>query len=196
SRVFAVVVLSQLAGLAFVAVLLPVLPGGYSPAALGWGMVAGLAGAAGLILFYWALATGMMSVVAPVTATVSAAFPALFGLASGERPQPATLAGVALALVAVALVSREQSGTATRTTMKPLVASLASGAGFGGFFIFLGQAPVGTGMWPLLGASMASITMVVALALATRRTLRPGRGALPAIVAAGVLDMLANVLYL
>lgn len=196
SRVFAVVVLSQLAGLAFVAVLLPVLPGGYSPAALGWGMVAGLAGAAGLILFYWALATGMMSVVAPVTATVSAAFPALFGLASGERPQPATLAGVALALVAVALVSREQSGTATRTTMKPLVAALASGAGFGGFFIFLDQAPVGTGMWPLLGARMASITMVVALALATRRTLRPGRGALPAIVAAGVLDMLANVLYL
>src|SRR5690606_17098652 len=165
SRVFAVVVLSQLAGLAFVAVLLPVLPGGYSPAALGWGMVAGLAGAAGLILFYWALATGMMSVVAPVTATVSAAFPALFGLASGERPQPATLAGVALALVAVALVSREQSGTATRTTMKPLVAALASGAGCGGFFILLDQAPADTGRWPRGGGRGAAVPGVVARCL-------------------------------
>jgi drug/metabolite transporter (DMT)-like permease len=51
-------------------------------------------------------------------------------------------------------------------------------------------------MWPLFGARFASIMLVAVLAMMTGRTLRPGPGALPAIVAAGVLDMGANVLYL
>ncbi|MFD0885856.1 EamA family transporter, partial [Streptosporangium algeriense] len=37
---------------------------------------------------------------------------------------------------------------------------------------------------------------VALLALATGRTLRPGTGALRTILAAGVLDMLANVLFM
>ncbi|MEU0571691.1 EamA family transporter [Nonomuraea sp. NPDC005983] len=58
------------------------------------------------------------------------------------------------------------------------------------------MAPDGSGLWPLVGARMSSITMVVLLAVATRRTLRPGARSLHIIVAAGVLDMAANVLYL
>src|SRR5690606_5217467 len=91
SQVYAVVVLSQVAGLAFIAGLLPLLPGESGTAALVWGVFAGLAGGGGLIFFYRALATGTMSVVAPVSATVSAGLPVLFGLASGERPQPMAL---------------------------------------------------------------------------------------------------------
>jgi drug/metabolite transporter (DMT)-like permease len=196
SRVLAVVVLSQLAGMVLVVALLPVLPGGPSPAALGWGMAAGVAGAAGLVLFYWALAVGEMSVVAPVTATTSAALPVLFGLLSGERPETLALAGVVLALGSILLVSREPSTTTARRPVKPLLAALVSGLGFGGFFILLKQAPEEAGMWPLLGARLASITMVVLLALAARQTLRPGTGAMRVIVVAGVLDMAANVLYL
>ncbi|GAA5042180.1 drug/metabolite transporter (DMT)-like permease [Thermocatellispora tengchongensis] len=196
SQVFAVVALSQLAGLAFVLALLPVLPGSFSPGALLWGMSAGLAGAAGLVLFYWALANGVMSVVAPATATMSAAVPVAYGLAVGERPEPVALAGVVVAITAVLLVSRDPSAGASRSTLAPLLAALVSGAGFGGFFILLSHAPQGTGLWPLLGARVASITVVVLLALATRRALRPGRGSLRVIAAAGVLDMAANVLYL
>lgn len=65
SRVLAVVVLSQIVGLVLVVALLPFLPGTLTAETLAWGMASGVAGAAGLVLFYRALATGVMSVVAP-----------------------------------------------------------------------------------------------------------------------------------
>ncbi|GAA3124173.1 DMT family transporter [Planomonospora alba] len=197
SRVLAVVVLSQLAGLVLVVAALPLLPGSPSPAALAWGMAAGLAGAAALVLFYRALATGVMSVVAPVTAATSAALPVLFGLAAGERPEPMALGGIALALVAVVLVSRDSSAPAGGTGgYGPVLAALAAGAGFGCFFILIAQGPGDSGLWPLVGARLASVTLIALLAVATRRTLRPGSGgALPIIITAGALDMVANILF-
>ncbi|KAB8193595.1 EamA family transporter [Nonomuraea phyllanthi] len=195
SQVFSVVVLSQLAGMALVLVLLPLLPGTVSVAALAWGLAAGLSGAAGLVLFYRALATGVMSVVAPTTAVTSAALPVMFGLATGERPAAWALVGVALALGAVLLVSQDRSA-GRGGSLASVPAALAAGAGFGGFFILLAMAPDDGGLWPLLGARLSSVASVALLALAMRRTLRPGPGSLRIIVAAGVLDMAANVLYL
>lgn len=195
SQVLSVVVLSQLAGLILVAGMLPLLPGAYDARALTWGMAAGLSGAAGQVLFYRALATGVMSVAAPTTAVTSAALPVVFGLATGDRPGVWALAGVVLALGSVLLVSQEGGGAGRVTTSSVLV-SLAAGAGFGGFFILLSMAPHEAGLWPLLGARLASVSAVALLALVTRRTLRPGRGSLSVIVAAGLLDMAANVLYL
>ncbi|WP_338043367.1 EamA family transporter, partial [Nonomuraea lactucae] len=110
SRVLSVVVLSQIAGLVLILALLPALPGLLSGGALLWGLGAGVAGMSGLVLFYRALATGTMSVVAPVAAVTSAALPVVFGLANGERPEPLALAGVVLALGAVLLVSQDGQG--------------------------------------------------------------------------------------
>ncbi|MBF8188744.1 DMT family transporter [Nonomuraea sp. K274] len=195
SQVLSVVALSQIAGLVLILALLPVLPGMFGGLALSWGMLAGLAGAAGLALFYRALATGVMSVVAPTTAVTSAALPVLYGLATGERPGFWALAGVVLALGAVLLVSQDRSADRTGSVGSALIA-LAAGAGFGGFFILLAMAPADSGLWPLVGARMSSITTVALLALLTRRALRPGAGSLHIILAAGALDMAANVLYL
>ncbi|MEV0164840.1 DMT family transporter [Nonomuraea fuscirosea] len=195
AQVLSVVTLSQLAGLALILGLLPLLPGVYSDPALAWGLAAGLSGAAGLVLFYRALATGVMSVVAPTTAVTSAALPVVFGLAAGERPRAWALVGVALALGSVLLVSQDKSGGG-RGSLASVLVALAAGAGFGGFFILLSMAPHESGLWPLVGARLSSVSMVALLALLTRRALRPGPGSLHIIVAAGVLDMAANVLYL
>lgn len=195
SQVLSVVVLSQIAGLALILALLPLLPGAYGNLALTWGLAAGLSGAAGLTLFYRALATGVMSVVAPTTAVTSAALPVVFGLATGERPQFWALVGVVLALGSVLLVSQDRSGGG-RVSLSSVLVALAAGAGFGGFFILLALAPDGTGLWPLVGARLSSVSVVGLLALLTRRALKPGPGSLPIIMLAGVLDMAANVLYL
>lgn len=195
SRVLSVVTLSQIAGLALILAMLPFLPGVFSEGAIVWGLGAGVAGAAGLVLFYRALAGGVMSVVAPTTAVTSAALPVLFGLAGGERPEVMALVGVGLALLAVLLVSRGPAKE-QRSSASSIVAALAAGAGFGGFFVLLSQAPDESGLWPLVGARLASVTMVVLVAVATRRSLRPGEGALGIIAVAGLLDMAANVLFL
>ncbi|MEV0827358.1 EamA family transporter [Nonomuraea rubra] len=195
TQVLSVVVLSQLAGLALILGLLPLLPGAYSDPALAWGLAAGLSGAAGLVLFYRSLATGVMSVVAPTTAVTSAALPVLFGLATGERPQVWALVGVLLALGAVLLISQDSSGGG-HGSLSSVLTALAAGAGFGGFYILLAMAPHEAGLWPLVGARLSSVSTVALLALLTRRALKPGAGSLRIIVAAGVLDMAANVLFL
>jgi drug/metabolite transporter (DMT)-like permease len=193
--VLAVVAVSQLAGLVLLGIALPLLGGAPSGADLVWGGFAGLAGGTGLLLFYRALAAGVMSVVAPVTATCAAGVPVLAGLAQGERPGALALVGVAIALLATALVSRGES-PATAGARPALAGALAAGVAFGAFFVLLDRTAAAAGLWPLLTARTASVGLIVVAALSTRRTLRPTPQALPATLGAGVLDMTANVLYL
>src|SRR5262245_28360008 len=67
-----VVLISQAAGLAAVALLVPLLPAASpAPADFWWGGAAGLTGGIGVALLYHALAIGTMSVVAPTTAVAA-----------------------------------------------------------------------------------------------------------------------------
>lgn len=212
THALAVVVLSQVAGLAVLLVALPLTTDGAPAGAdLARGAVAGVGGGAGVALLYRGLAVGRMSVVAPITAVGAAALPLLWGLAAGERPSPWGLAGVVLALVAVVLVSAAQgsepgavagagpgAGAVVRARMRVgpgVVEAVLAGLGFGAFFIVLEGTSADAGLWPLLGAR-TSILVAGAAALATRTSLRPAPGQLGRIALAGVLDMGANVLYL
>ncbi|GAA4067687.1 EamA family transporter [Nonomuraea soli] len=197
TSVVTVVVAAQVAGLFVLAPLIGVLPGRPSWPALAWGAAAGLAGAFGVLVFYRALAGGRISVVAPASATLTAALPVVWGLGMGERPVPAALFGVALAVAAVALVSHDPSARGGRAWVGPICQAAAVGVGLGGFSVLIAQPPAQSGLWPLAGARLASIGLLVVLCLATGRNLRPnGPRATGAAVGAGVLDMAANVLFL
>jgi drug/metabolite transporter (DMT)-like permease len=194
---FGVVALSQAAGLLALAALLPLLGGTPTVRDLAWGAAAGLAGAVALVLFYRALATGVMSVVAPVTALAGAAVPVLVGTALGERLPVAATIGIAFALVAVVLVAAE-GGLPTWRSVRAagLFPAALSGAGFGVFFVLLDRTSADSGLWPLVGARPVSIAAVVVVALLARGSLRVGRTVLPLVGLAGVLDMSANALFL
>ena len=69
-------------------------------------MLGGLASVVAISCFYKALAIGTMSIVAPISAT-NAVIPFVVGIAAGERPAVAQLAGVVLAAVGVILVAIE-----------------------------------------------------------------------------------------
>jgi len=197
SRTLAVVAVSQLAGLLALLLLLPLLGGSPSVLDLVWGSAAGVAGAVGLAIFYRALADGVMSVIAPVTAVCAAAVPVVFGLALGERLTAAAGAGIALALMAVTLVAAEGGRPSLATARQAgLMSALAAGAAFGLFFVLLDQPSSDSGLWPLVGARTASLVVVAALAAGTRSGLALSAGALPLVVVAGVLDMAANALFL
>jgi drug/metabolite transporter (DMT)-like permease len=197
ASVLGVVALSQVAGLVGLLALLPWLGGPVSGGDLAWGAGAGLAGAGGLVVFFRTLARGVMSVIAPVTALTAAAVPVLVGLAGGDRIDRWAAAGTVLALAAVVLVSAEGGLSALRRARPGhLAPALVAGAMFGVFFVLLDRTSAGSGLTPLVAARLASVTLVVLLALAGRRSLRVGRAALPLVLASGVGDMTANALFL
>ena len=197
ASVFGVVVLSQAVGLLALLVLLPWLGGPVQPADLAWGAAAGLAGAAGLVVFFRALASGVMSVVAPVTAVTAAAVPVLVGLASGDSVTAWAAVGIALALVAVVLVSADGGLGALRTARPAsLLPALVAGAAFGVFFVLLDRISADAGLTPLVAARLVSAAFVAGLALVGRQSLRVPRPALPLVAASGVGDMSANALFL
>src|SRR6478672_8383582 len=97
---------AQVAGLAAIALAVAIRGKGPDGAAVVLAIPAALSGTLGLFAYYRGMAVGAMSVVAPI-AGVSAAVPVAFGLATGDRPSPAQIAGIVLALVGVGLASRE-----------------------------------------------------------------------------------------
>jgi drug/metabolite transporter (DMT)-like permease len=197
TSVFGVVAMSQLVGLGALLALLPWLGGPVSGADLAWGAASGLAGAAGLVVFFRTLAGGVMSVVAPVTAVTAAAVPVLVGLLSGETIGTAAAVGIALALLAVVLVSAESGLSALRAARPAALApALLAGSMFGLFFVLLDRTSSEAGLTPLVTARLASVGLVVAIALAGRRSLRVTRAALPLVAVSGVGDMTANALFL
>lgn len=192
----AVVLWSHLVGLGSLVALAPFLGGHVTPRALGFGAVAGVAGGVGVTLFYRGLAAGSMSVVAPVAALLSAAVPVTAGLAGGEQPSPAALAGIALALGAVALVSREAPGPGAPAIRWPALAlALAAGLAFGLFFVTVDRAGTSAGIWPLVAARVASVSLFAGLAAARVTASGLPEGVAGAAVGCGLLDTGANVLY-
>jgi drug/metabolite transporter (DMT)-like permease len=169
---------------------------------LGWAVAGGAAGGAGLIAFYEGLATGPMTVVAPVSALVSTLLPVGFALAAGEHPGLAVAAGAAVCLGAIVLISLQGSGPAQQQARpaagRALSYGIGSGIAFGLFFLFLRNAGTTGVFWPVAASRLAGTAVM--LAAAAWLGVRPGwrglgRRVFLAAVASGVIDAVANVCY-
>ncbi len=200
SRVFAsalVTLVGQVVSLVLVVALVLLIgtpvPSG---ATFAWGVVGGAAGAVGLVSLYHAFAHGAITVVAPLSAVVGAILPVIVGLAEGERPEVIAYVGIAVALVAVALVSGA-IGEHDKPTPAPILGfAFLAGAGFGLLFVALDRADSDSGLWPLVGARLASVPILLGICLVLRARPEANRSPLLLAVLAGFLDMLANVTYL
>jgi len=203
-----VVLLSQASGLLLLALILPFLPHA-SPSRpdLLWGASAGVTGGIGVALLYRALAIGTMAVVAPTTAVCAVAIPVVVSVFLGERPVPLALAGIALGIVSIVLVSQQQTTTAPErhdpAASKPprarpagLGTALASGVAIGFFFLSLAQTGSNAGAWPLIVARLVSVTLFGAVAIAGGRSLRMPARVTALAIGGGMVDMLANALYM
>jgi uncharacterized membrane protein len=195
----AVLLLSQ--GLAFAIIVVAVLAGApteHDTAATLWAAGVGGLGLLGLVAFYRALAIGTMSVVAPISAT-GVAIPVLVGLLSGERPGALQVAGVALACCGVVLAAREEpseDAAARRSGRTAVGLALLAAIGFGSFFAGIDRAEEsGDVAWVLLAARSADVVLLAAACAVFRPRLPSGPAALGAIAAVGVLDLLANLLF-
>lgn len=163
------------------------------------GAIAGLSGTFSFVCFYRALSLGAMSLVAPVTAVVGAATPAVFGLARGEDLSAPTLVGLLVAVAAIGLVSREtpRGWHADRLPTAALVLAVVAGLGFSVFFIALSETNDEAGLWPLVVARAVSIPVVGVVAWRVAGRVAPvDRTARALALLTGVVEMLANALIL
>ncbi|MGH7716417.1 MAG: EamA family transporter, partial [Vulcanimicrobiaceae bacterium] len=198
--VFGVTILSQSAG--FILLCAIVSFGGiYSTASMAAGALAGVFGAGGILLLYLGLAVGRMGIVSPVTAGLAAAFPVIWGLLHGEHPTAINDAGLGCAFVAIILVSLspDEPGLVKLDRRFGLPAGLleaiASGLCLGAFFVALGSIGHSGTLVTLVVARFVSICTLLVIAAALRQTVAVPRPFLPQILACGILDMLANVLF-
>src|SRR3569833_3673332 len=189
-----VLVVSLPAGLCLLLSVAGALGGGWHPGALAWGAASGVAGGAGLLVFYRALAEGPMSVVAPVSGLMAAVVPAVVGVVQGDRLSATAVIGIALGLVAICFVSIEPN-KGQRAGVRGPVLAVVAGTSFGLFFVMVLHGDDGT-LWPLVVSKAVGVVMVVVAAFASgsRPPLRARVTAGVALVA-GSLDVLGNALY-
>ncbi len=204
TAVVRVVAWSHLVGLGGVLISAIVIENDFIWRDVGLGAVGGACGGVGVALLYRGLARGPMSIVAPVTAVTSAAVPASWGVITGDRPGVWTWVGIAVAMLAIWLVSSTDDepldSAATPSAGfdgAALLGALGAGAGFGLFFIFIDAADEASAPWTIVGARMLTSTVLLfALAIGGRAAVPRGEGLGKLILATGVLDTLANVLFL
>jgi len=207
AETIAVVLISQLSGFIILALLVPLLPA-VTPTGhdLLWGAVAGTCGSIGVALLYRGLAIGTMAIVAPTTAVCAVILPVAVAAALGERLSTLATTGIGVALIGIVLVGQETTriegagegagGRARRRVPAGLGLALLSGIAIGGFYLSLSRASADAGLWPLLVARGSSVALFGMLVMVRGRSLRMPVPAASMALAAGVLDMSANTLYL
>lgn len=159
---------------------------------IAWGLAAGLCGMVGLAALYRALAVGRMGIVAPVSAVLTAAIPALFGVATEGLPGVPALLGFGLALLGVWLLAGAGTAAGGRSG---LGLALLAGCGFGSFFILLDRAGANAVFWPLAAARCGSLVVVLPIALAQCQLGQFVPRSLGLALLAGLLDVAGNAFF-
>jgi drug/metabolite transporter (DMT)-like permease len=195
--ILVVAAVSQAVGLGFTLMVVLAIHRGPGDVSVLWiGAIGGLLGAAGLSALYQGLAVGRMGVVAPIAA-LSGLVPVVVGLVvQGDRPQAVQVAGMVLAIGGVVMASRarDEAGPGRRLATGAGLALLAA--------LFLGamvvaldaggdRDPVWT-VFMVRVSSVAALWLVVAARRPSFSTVRPN---LATLVGAGVLDNVANLLF-
>ena len=198
-----------LVGLATLATVSALSSDTWSVEAVFWGGLSGVTGLAAIGLLYACLARGPMSILSPTTALLSALVPMTWGILTGDGLSVWVYPALGLALVAVVLVGFVPDETAVRPTPTALMMAIGSGLLIGLFYIFIDQAPVDSGITPLVANRMVQtsiVVLVIAVWLATRgwrSLIKPGTEAVMSwpklwalIALGGVLDAVSNIAVL
>ena len=162
------------------------------------GIVAGIMGSFGHVLFYAALSRGPIGVIAPILA-MSSAGPVLFAVfKNGERPAALQVIGLALAITGVVLVSRHASegdskhgkyGAVPLALLAILVGTI--------MYIALDAASDQSGLWGVTAQRSVSlpILLVALFVVQARGASKPPKGSFRAIAPIGIMDTMGLLLF-
>lgn len=194
--VLAVLLVSQPPTLLLIALV--VLLHGIRPAPGPWildGALAGLVGLAGLAALYRGMAVGVVSVVAAIAATAPVV-PLVVGLVLGERPALLQFAGMVAALAGIGLLAFDRRRAQPGRRLVPGVGlALVAALAFGLFLVGVRYASRPDPLFGVLAVRGGSVAALLVLGLAFRSRISVAFADLPALLAVGVLDVGADVLF-
>lgn len=185
-----------LAAISFAAVL----SGETNPSPRTWlfAALAGLFGSMGLVLLYQAMAVGLMSIAAPVSALLAAALPVIVGMARDGFPGWLTFTGFGFALFAVWMISRGEDGvTDILSHLADLKLPLLAGIGFGLYFVLMHEATnTGATFWPMVASRAGGNLLIVTYLFLSRASWRIASAAVPIIFLNSILDLGGNFFFI
>lgn len=194
-RASSVLVVAIAHGLSFLALIaaivllqLPVPSWNY----LGLAFCAGIAGGAGLAVFYKALSLAPMGLTAALTGLFTALVPVIAGVFAEGAPSFVQILGFVLAAVSIWLVARAPGESAA---VRALWLGMLAGLGFGVLLVLLKFASQGGVIWALTTARTASTSIMISALLLKRGKVFVGKGYLGLGTLTGLLDTGGNLLY-
>jgi drug/metabolite transporter (DMT)-like permease len=167
-------------------------PGAFDFAML---ILSGVATAAGLVMFYRALAIGTMSIVSPIIAA-EVLIPVSAGILLGERPGLHAYAGMVLTIGGVVLISWARRGTHGRDAKIAILLAVLTAFCWGFMLLVYGTSGRESPSWAVFDTRVTSAVVLAVYVLATGRRLPLKGQNLPVLAAIGVLLTIANMLFI
>lgn len=161
--------------------------------------VGGVLGSFGLLVLYYSLSVGKMSIAAPVSALFAALLPVVVGLFTEGLPTLIQFTGFAFALAAVWLISQGDVTERFRLErLSDLRLPVLAGLGFGCYFIFIHYASKDSTsiLWTMIASRAAGTLVVWFVVLARRESFAVARTAWLVVFLNAALDVSGNFFYI
>ena len=167
-----------------------------STLALIYSIIGGALGSVGLLLLYYSLAHGQMSIAAPVSALSAGLLPVIVGTITEGLPEWFQLLGFGLALLAIWLISSGAGFHLER--LADIRLPMLAGIGFGSYFIFIHYATQETDsiLWPMIASRLAGTLLLVLVVSIRREPLVVPRSAWTVVLLNATLDVGGNFFYI
>lgn len=158
-------------------------------------IVTGVATAAGLVMFYKALAIGTMSVVAPIIAS-EVLIPVGAGILLGERPGAGAYAGMVLTVGGVVLISWARRGKRDHVARRAVILAVLTAVCWGFMLLIYGTVGKASPIWAVFDTRVTSAVVLAGFVLLTGRGLSLKGESVPVLAAIGILLAAANLLFI
>ncbi len=162
-------------------------------------IIGGALGSLGLLILYYSLTKGQMSIAAPVSALFAAVLPVIVGAITEGFPKPLQLLGFAIALAAVWLISRGNQTESFRLQhLADLRLPILAGVGFGCYFIFIHKATQGSDsvLWTMIVSRVAGTLLLLLVVLIRREPIAIPRSVWNVVFFNATLDVAGNFFYI
>ncbi|MDZ4835567.1 MAG: DMT family transporter [Candidatus Melainabacteria bacterium] len=161
-----------------------------------YGIGAGLCGSVALIALYRGLAVGKVSIVAPVSAVLSALIPVIVAVVTGHVFGGLTWIGIGSGLIAVYFLSLPSADETKAKEETGIFHAIIAGIALAFFYIMLGHAETHGNIWTLVGERFSVVSVMLIVILFRRIKITKTIPGLKLILVAGATDVIGNFAFL